>query len=94
MTIVNLQAETASRLLAGALLRVFTGQDESALDLEITRNLQSPVDQSDTGEAERLELLSAVASRMRAWRAYPAARPGDPELELCMNLLAHLAIRS
>jgi hypothetical protein len=43
------------------------------------------------GADERLELLSAVASTMMSCQDLSARTDSDPQIRLCVKLLAHLA---
>jgi len=85
------QPQVASIELAGALLRAWAKGDRPALEVELDRSSRTPPDLSDTSEAERLQMLGAIAARMKALVDPSAPAPADLAIGVCVNLLSHLA---
>jgi len=85
------RVHVASIELAGALLRAWVNGDRPALDVELDRSCFVPSDAPDTGEAERLQMLNAIALRMKASNDPFAAATTDVGIGVCVNLLSHLA---
>ena len=83
-------SRSASVDLAEALLRAWIRGDRLELENEIhhTSTAREP---ANGGDDERLELLKAVAERMLLLPDLFAFRDADPQLDLCLNLLLHLA---
>jgi len=94
MKLIDQQSQVASIELAGALLRAWVRGDRPALDAELERSSRTPPDLPDTGEMERLQMLGAIADRMRTCDDPFAAGYRDPGIGVCVNLLLHLAARN
>ena len=85
----------ASARHAEAILRAWICGDlpRLRLELESTRQLGNSGAIWDRGD-ERLELLSAVANNMIACNDLSASTDANPQMRLCVNLLAHLAAKT
>ena len=66
MKSIDQRLQVASIELAGALLRAWARRDRLAFEAELDRSSLTSSDPRDTGEAERLQMLGAIAARMRA----------------------------
>ena len=88
---IDQQAQVASIELAGALLRAWASGDRPALEAELNRSSCTPPDLPDTGEAERLQMLGAIAARLKAFADPLTPASADPGIGVCVNLLSHLA---
>ncbi len=91
MKLNDQQGRVASIELAGALLRAWEKGDRPALEVELDRSSSAPGDMPDTGEAERLQMLRAIAVRMKASADPLAVSYLDLGLGVCVDLLSHLA---
>jgi len=80
-----------STSLAEALLRAWIIGDPDRVHQELVRTgfLEPEIDDSE--EAERIQLLKAIVQRMQNCPDLFAPRSTDPGLDLCVDLLAHLA---
>lgn len=91
MKLIDQPVHVPSIELAGALLRAWARGDRPALEVELDRSSRAPAELRDTGESERLQMLNAIAARIKAC-ADPFSAPGaDPGMGVCVNLLSHLA---
>ena len=88
---IDQQLQVASIELAGALLRAWARRDRLAFEAELDRSSLTSSDPRDTGEAERLQMLGAIAARMRASADPFAAGGRDLGIGVCVGLLSHLA---
>ncbi len=77
--------------LAEALLRAWILGDPRKVSAELERSGFVEPDVDEGQEAERMQLLKAIAQRMRTCPDLFAPRSTDPALDLCVDLLAHLA---
>jgi len=84
-------ASVASAQLAKALLGAWLGGEPSAVEKELDRSCHPAAVSADAAEDERLELLEAVAARMKAHAGLLGNEPMDPSLISCLDLLLHLA---
>lgn len=84
-------AQVASIELAGALLRAWIKGDRPALEAELDRSSRTAPEPPDTGEAERLQMLNAIAARMQSCADPFAPDSADPGIGVCVGLLSHLA---
>jgi len=91
MKLIDQQVQVASIELAGALLRAWVRGDRPAFEAELDRSSRAPEDLPDTGEAERLQMLGAIAARMKAYADPLATGRREPAIAVCVNLLSHLA---
>jgi len=80
----------ASRL-AGDLLRAWDSGDALKVHAQLEHSIALPFEACDAGEEERRHMLKAVAGRMWKCRDLFEARLRDPALEVCGQLLGHLA---
>ena len=86
---------SASARHAEAILRAWICGDLARLRLELesSRHLGRSGAIWDRPD-ERLELLSAVANNMIACEDLSASTESNPQIRLCVNLLAHLAAKT
>ena len=77
--------------MAETLLHVWIGGDPVRLERELDRAESASVDSRDSEEGERLQLLKAVACRMRSCPDLFASRSADLGLDVCVDMLVHLA---
>lgn len=77
--------------IAENLLHAWVRGDLDRLEVELDRTTESPFDEPDDEEMERLQLLKSIAARMKDCPNMFATRSTDPGLDLCVDLLAHLA---
>lgn len=77
--------------LAGALLRAWVKGDRPAFQVELDRSSRIAPDLLDTGESERLQMLNAIAMRIKCCADPFAWRSADPGIDVCVNLLSHLS---
>jgi len=82
---------TLSTSLAEALLRAWIIGDAEKVNVELRRSGYVETDFDEGEEAERIQLLKAVVQRMQTCPDLFAPRAADPGLDLCVDLLAHLA---
>ena len=80
--------------LAEALLRAWILGDPRKVSAELERSGIVEPDLEEGPEAERMQLLKAVARRMQTCPDLFAPPSTDPALDLCVDLLAHLAGRT
>jgi hypothetical protein len=80
--------------LAEALLRAWILGDPRKVSAELERSGFVEPDIEEGQEAERIQLLKAIAQRMRTCPNLFAPPSTDPALDLCVDLLAHLAGRT
>jgi len=91
MKLIDQPAQVASIELAGALLRAWVRGDRPAFEAELDRSSRTPPVHRDTGEAERLQMLSAIAGRLRTCDDPLSPDSGDLGIDVCASLLSHLA---
>ena len=65
--------------------------EPTELERELDRSCHQTQTPTATDEEERLELLEAIATQMRAYASLRERTPMDPALVLCLDLLLHLA---
>ena len=87
----TLHVPPLSTSLAEALLRAWIIGDAEKVHSELQRSGFVEPDYEEGEEAERIQLLKAVAQRMQHCPDLFAPRATDPGLDLCVDLLAHLA---
>lgn len=94
MEALTLSPPSASAWHAEAILRAWICGDLSRLRqaLESSRQLGCS-DATQDRPDERQELLSAVANRMIACEDLSAPTESNPQIRLCVSLLAHLAAK-
>ena len=94
MATLTVSLPPASAQHAEAILRAWICGDVPRLrqELEVTRQLGSS-GLTQGWPDERLELLSAIASSMSACEDLSAATESNPQVRLCVSLLAHLAAK-
>lgn len=81
-----------SSSLAEALLGAWIIGDAKKVNVELLRSgFVDPDMVDESEEAERIQLLKAIAQRMQTCPDLFAPRSKDPGLDLCVDLLAHLA---
>ena len=80
-------------LQAQALLRAWVCGEISRLQMELDRSAFISLSGAGDGDAqeEHLALLKSIAYQMRCCQNLFAERTSDPQLGLCVDLLAHLA---
>jgi hypothetical protein len=91
MKLIDQQVQVDSIELAGALLRAWVRGDRPAFEAELDRSGQTPPDLPDTGEMERLQMLGAIAARIKDCADPLAPGRRDLGIDVCINLLSHLA---
>ena len=80
---------------AEAILRAWICGDLARLRLELESSRHLGSSGAIWGRPdERLELLSAVANNMMACEDLSASTDSNPQIRLCVNLLAHLAAKT
>ncbi len=84
-------ARSLSTSLAESLLRAWIIGDAERVHIELHRSGFVETDFDEGEEAERIQLLKAIAQRMRDCPDLFAPRSADPGLDICVDLLAHLA---
>lgn len=84
-------SQPLSASLAEALLSAWIMGDTRKVSAELERSGFVEADCDEGQEAERMQLLKAVAQRMQTCPDLYAPRSTDPGLDLCVDLLAHLA---
>jgi hypothetical protein len=85
----------ASARHAEAILHAWICGDLPRLRLELESSRQLVRSGAIWGRPdERLELLSAVANNMMACEDLSASTDSNPQIRLCVNLLAHLAAKT
>lgn len=77
--------------LAEALLGAWILGDARKIGVELERNRFVEAELEEGEEAERIQLLKAIAERMQTCPDLFAPPSTDPALDLCVDLLAHLA---
>jgi hypothetical protein len=80
-----------STSLAEALLRAWIVGDPNKVSAELERSGFIEPEFEEGEEAERIQLLKAIAQRMQTCPDLFAPRSVDPGLDVCVDLLAHLA---
>ena len=91
---LNLSLPPASAQHAEAILRAWICGDLPRLrqELESSRHL-GRFGVTPGGPDERLELLSAVANNLMACEDLSSSAQANPQIRLCVSLLAHLAAK-
>jgi len=84
-------ATVASAELAKALLGAWLDGEPAKLEKALERSCHPLSDQAVTGDQERLDLLEAVAVRLKSHGGLLDGGPLDPALVSCIDLLLHLA---
>ena len=87
-------SQPLSTSLAEALLRAWILGDTRKVSAELERSSFVETEFEEGQEAERIQLLKAIAQRMRTSPDLYAPPTMDPGLDLCVDLLAHLACRT
>jgi len=87
-------SQPLSTSLAEALLRAWIAGDPRRIIAELERSSVAEPDIQEAQEAERIQLLKAIAQRMQTSPDLFAPPSTDPGLDLCVDLLAHLAGRT
>jgi len=90
----TIHARTLSTSLAESLLRAWIIGDAEKVHTELRRSGFVETDPEGSEESERIQLFKAVAQRMEHCPDLFAPRTADPGLDLCVDLLAHLAGRT
>ena len=72
-------------------MRAWVRADRNQLLTELDRSALASLCIQNEGEGERLELLQTVAARMRTCPTLLSSHSEDPGLDLCVDLLVHLA---
>ena len=88
---MTMEGIPASAGMAESMLRAWIRGDNTALLTEVDRTLAFSAPAADSGEEERMHLLSAVARCIQTKPDRLAASQDDPGLQVCVNLLLHLA---
>ena len=91
MKLLHQSGQVASIELAGALLRAWVKGDRPALDVELDRSSRTAPEVCDSGEAERLQMLNAIAERMKDCADPFTSGTADVGISVCLKLLSHLA---
>ncbi len=95
MEVLTLSPSSASARHAEAILHAWICGDSSRLRQELESSCQLGCsDVTRDRPDERLELLSAVAKRMIDCEDLSAPAESNPQIRLCVRLLAHLAAKS
>jgi hypothetical protein len=81
----------APDVLAAALLRTWICGDAGRLKTELSRSLDCTASMEHGLEGERCLLLRTVVIRIQGCSDWFAPRRADPALDLCIDLLIHLA---
>jgi len=76
---------------AQSLLRAWVCGDLPRLQAELDRSTFLCPAADGRQDSEQMELLKSVAVQMKSCRNLYAERTADPQLGLCVDLLAHLA---
>ena len=77
---------------ATAVLKAWVRGDEGALRHEFEEGLRlCTLEKLDGLAEERVELLKTVLTRLNDYPSALCARPPDPMVRLCINLLMHVA---
>jgi hypothetical protein len=84
-------SHTLSVSLAEALLGAWILGDARKVSAELKRSGFAEPEIEEGHEAERIQLLKAIAQRMQTCPDLFAPPSTDPALDLCVDLLAHLA---
>jgi hypothetical protein len=87
----TMHTPTLSTSLAESLLRAWVIGDAEKVQVELRRSEYLEPDFDEGEEAERIQLFKAVAQRMETCPDLFAPRSLDPGLDVCVELLAHLA---
>jgi hypothetical protein len=77
--------------LAESLLGAWILGDARRVSAELERSEVLEPDIEEGEEAERIQLVKAIAQRMQTCPNLFAPPSTDPALDLCVDLLAHLA---
>jgi len=95
MEALTLSLPPASARHAEAILRAWICGDLARLRQELESSRQLGCSGVTRGRPdERLELLSAVANSMMACEDLSASTESNPQIRLCVSLLAHLAAKA
>jgi hypothetical protein len=82
-----------SSVLAAALLRAWICGDVGRVKTELKRSFVDCPSTEQGIEMEHRLLLRAIVARMQGFSDWFAPRRTDPALDLCIDLLIHLAKR-
>ena len=94
MRVLTLSSPPAPARLAEAILRAWICGDMPQLRHELESSSQLDCSGVALGSAdESLDLLSAIANTMIACGDLSAPNESDPQIRLCVSLLAHLAAK-
>ena len=95
MEALTLCPPPASARHAEAILRAWICGDVPRLRHELESSCQVGYSNSvaRSGSDERMELLSAIANRMMACDDLANSTESNPQIRLCVSLLAHLAAK-
>ena len=92
MEALTLCPPPASARHAEAILRAWICGDVPRLRQELESSCQLGYSSVTRGGSdERMELLSAIANRMMSCEDLAASNESNPQIRLCVSLLAHLA---
>jgi len=83
----------ASSVLAAALLRAWIGGDAGRVKTALNQGFDCAASGEHGVEGERRLLLRTIITRMQGCPNWFARRSEDPALDLCIDLLVHLAKR-
>jgi hypothetical protein len=81
----------ASTELAKALLGAWLNGERKDLEAQVERSCNLMLHDDNTLEDERLEVLGAVAARLKSYTNVQDGEPMDAALVTCVDLLLHLA---
>ena len=93
MKALTFSPPAASARHAEAILRAWICGDVPRLRHELESSRQLGCSAVTKGPDERLELLSEVANRMMAFEDPSEWTESNPQIRLCLTLLAHLAAK-
>jgi hypothetical protein len=91
MKLIDQRTQVASIELAGALLRAWLRRDRRAFDAEVDRSSRTSQQHDDAGEAERLQIISVIADRLKSCDDPFSQGDSDLGMDVCARLLSHLA---
>jgi hypothetical protein len=91
MRLIDQPTQVGSIELAGSLLRAWLRGDRRELDAEVDRSSRTSQEHDDAGEAERLQMISAIADRLKSCDDPFSQGDEDLGMDVCARLLSHLA---